>query len=141
MKSATVKRPRLALPEVCVLGMTGQNAGALAGQHLVAVVIAAVGQHRDLLASGRVSRLAAHRGQLGPVAADIGDLVRDDQMVLGIDGDLHVVADDAGALAAGRHRAGVGIGQGDLLVGRGLDLLSIVLEGLHLPRAGRRSSP
>ena len=57
----------------------------------------------------------------------------DDQMVLGIDSDLHVVPDDAGALAAGRHRAGIGIGQGDLFVGRGLDLLTNLLEGLHLP--------
>ena len=30
------------------LGDAGQNSAALAGQHLVAVVIAAVGQHRDL---------------------------------------------------------------------------------------------
>ena len=50
--------------------------------------------------------------------------MRDDQMVLGIDGDLHIVADNASALAAGRHRAGVGIGQGDLFVGRGLNLLA-----------------
>ena len=81
----------------------------------------------------RIARLAAHRGQLRPVAADIGHLVRDDQMVLGVDGDLHVVADDARALAAGRHRPGVGVGQGDLLVGRCLDLLFHLLEGLHLP--------
>ena len=57
----------------------------------------------------------------------------DDQMVLGIDSDLHVVPDDAGAQAAGRHRAGIGIGQGNLFVGRGLDLLTNLLEGLHLP--------
>ena len=37
-------------------------------------------------------------------------------MVLGIDGDLHVESDDAGATAARRHRAAVGIGQRDLLV-------------------------
>jgi hypothetical protein len=70
---------------------------------------------------------------LRPVAANIGDLVRDDQMVLGIDGHLDIVADDAGALAAGRHRPGVGIGQGDLSVRRSLDLLAHLLEGLHLP--------
>ncbi|VIO78438.1 hypothetical protein CI41S_62790 [Bradyrhizobium ivorense] len=39
-------------------------------------------------------------------------------MVLGVDGNLHIVADDAGATAAGCHRAAVGIGQGDLLIGR-----------------------
>ena len=67
-----------------------------------------------------------------PVAADVGDLVRDDQMVLGIDGHLNIVADDTGALAAGRHRTGIGIGQGDLFVGRGFDLSAHLLERLHL---------
>jgi hypothetical protein len=70
---------------------------------------------------------------LRPIVADIGHLMRDDQMVLGIDGDLHIVADNASALAAGRHRAGVGIGQRDLFVGRGLNLLANLPEGLHLP--------
>ena len=44
-----------------------------------------------------------------------------------------LVADDAGALAAGRHRPGVGIGQGNLLVGRCIHLPSHLPEGLHLP--------
>jgi hypothetical protein len=39
-------------------------------------------------------------------------------MMLGIDGDLHVVADDAGTAPAGCHRTAVGMGQGDLLVRR-----------------------
>ena len=67
------------------------------------------------------------------VVADIGHLVRDDQMMLGVDGHLDVVADDAGALAAGGHRTGIRIGQGDLLVGCGLDLPSHLFERLHLP--------
>jgi hypothetical protein len=54
-------------------------------------------------------------------------------MVLGVDGDLNIVADNARALAAGRHRTGVGIGQGNLLVGRFLDLPLHRLQGLHLP--------
>ena len=36
-------------------------------------------------------------------------------------------------LPGGRHRAGIGIGQGDLFVGRGLNLLANLPEGLHLP--------
>ena len=96
------------------LGDDRYNARALAGQHLVAVVIASVGQHRDLLASAcrksRAFRLMAVK-RLRPIAADIGHVMGDDQMVLGIDGDLHIVADNASALAAGRHRAGIGIGQ------------------------------
>jgi hypothetical protein len=43
--------------------------------------------------------------------------------VLGIDGDLRIVADNASALTAGRHRTGIEIGQGDLFVGRGLNLV------------------
>src|SRR5947207_13702917 len=46
-------------------------------------------------------------------------------MMLGIDSNLHVVADDAGTAAAGRHRTAVGIGQRDLLVGRGKHLLLV----------------
>ena len=49
-----------------------------------------------------------------------------------IDGHLNIVADDTGALAAGRHRAGIGIGQGNLVVGRGFDLSVHLLERLHL---------
>ncbi len=48
-------------------------------------------------------------------------------MVLGIDGDLDILADNAGVLAGGRHRAGIGIGQGDLFIGRDLDLLALEL--------------
>src|SRR6476660_5533789 len=46
---------------------------------------------------------------------------------------LHIVADNASALTAGRHRAGIGIDQGDLFVGRGLNLLANLAEGVHLP--------
>jgi hypothetical protein len=41
--------------------------------------------------------------------------MHDDEMVLGIDGGLHVVADNPGVLAAGRHGARIWIGQRDLL--------------------------
>jgi hypothetical protein len=37
--------------------------------------------------------------------------MRDDQMMLGVDGDLEVVAYDARASAARRHRTGIRIGQ------------------------------
>ena len=56
-------------------------------------------------------------GQMGimsghaPVMAILRDIVRDDQVMLGIDGDLHVVTDHPGAATAGRHGAGVRIGQ------------------------------
>ena len=71
-------------------------------------------------------------GELRSVRADVGHLMGDNQMMLGIDCDLDVVADDARAPAAGRHRAGIGIGQRDLLV-RGR-------QHLRLERSRRRIS-
>jgi hypothetical protein len=52
-----------------------------------------------------VWRLCAegHRDELRSVMTDIGHFVRNNQVVLDIDGGLHVVANDSGALAAGRH--------------------------------------
>ena len=56
-------------------------------------------------------RLLRHGGELRAIRADVGHLVRDDQVVLRLDRHLHVVADDAGAAAARCHRARVGIGE------------------------------
>ena len=78
--------------------------------------------------------------KLRPVGADVGHLMRDDQVMLGVDGDLHIVADDAGAAAAGRHRAGIGIGQRDLLVRRGQHLHLEIRKPLHLAPSASRSS-
>ena len=47
------------------------------------------------------------------------------------DGHLHIVADNARAASARRHRAAVGIGQRDLLIGRGAPS-----EGLHVLQDG-----
>src|SRR3982074_1862422 len=47
--------------------------------------------------------------------------------------DLHVVPDDAGTAPTRRHRAGVRIGERDLLVGRGEHLFLDRREALHLP--------
>jgi hypothetical protein len=45
--------------------------------------------------------------------------MRNNQMKLGVDGNLNIVADDARAATAGRHRVGIRIGQRYLLVRRG----------------------
>ena len=58
--------------------------------------------------------------------------MRDDQMMCGVDGNLDVVANDTGATAAGRHRAGIRIGQRYLLVRCGEHLHLENLEPLHL---------
>src|SRR5207302_3553214 len=115
MKSCRVKKPRLAPLDVRVLGTTGATP-VPSGQDLVTAEIAAVGQGSDLLATWGVLCLERHGRKLMTVVSLIGHLVGDDQMVLGFDGDLHIVADRGGTLAAGRHRSGVGIGQRDLLV-------------------------
>src|SRR5580700_2117299 len=73
-----------------------QTQAATDGEREVRLVY--VGQHRDLLASACLAGLPAHGGQLRPIAADIGHVMGDDQMLLGIDGDLRIVADNASAL-------------------------------------------
>src|SRR5215471_16573039 len=46
------------------LWYTGQHAGVLACQYLIAVEIAPIGQHRDLLVSRRLLRPERHRYEL-----------------------------------------------------------------------------
>src|SRR5215469_9126531 len=54
--------------------------------------------------------------------------MRDDQMVFTVHRRLHVVADDACAATAGRHRARVRISQGHLLIGCSRKLLADTFE-------------
>src|SRR5215212_10000454 len=64
--------------------------------------VEAVGNARLQMATDQLAlppAPAAPCGQLVFVVADVGDLVRDDQMVFGIHNPLHVVADPAGAFA------------------------------------------
>jgi hypothetical protein len=57
--------------------------------------------------------------------------VRYNQMMLGVDGHLHVVAHNARASAACGHRTGIGIGKRYLLVRRGQHLHIECLQPLH----------
>ena len=111
---------------------TGQHPGVLAGQDLIAIEIAPISQDSDLLVSGRLLRLERHRHELCSVLADIGHFVRHDQVVLDVDGGLHVVAEDAGSAPAGGHGPRIRIGQRHLLVGHVLNRLLHLLQGLHL---------
>src|SRR6516225_1396085 len=97
MKSCPVNRPRLALPDQC-LWHTGQHAGILACQYLIAVEIAPISQNSDLLVSCRLLRPECHRYELCSIMAQISHLLRHDQVVLDVDGGLHIVTDDAAAL-------------------------------------------
>ena len=75
-------------------------------------------------------------GELRSVGSVVGYLMHDDQMMVGLDGNLDVVANDAGTAAAGRHRTRIGIGQRDLLVrgGEHLHLEKLKTPHLHLQR-------
>ena len=76
-------------------GQSDRDACLLARQNLGAVEIAAVRDDIEVLRLQRVFRPLGHAGELRTVIADVGHLMRDDQMMLGIDGYLNVVADDA----------------------------------------------
>src|SRR5437879_386196 len=128
MKSCRVKKPRLAPLDVRVLGTIGATPRTFAREDLVAVEVAAVGHGGDLVAARGLLCLERHGRKLLAVVPLISHLVRHDQMVLRVDGDLHVVADRGSAFATGCHRSGVGIGQRDLLVGRVLNRLLPLLR-------------
>ena len=66
---------------------------------------------RERIAADTLARLFGHFRELITVMADVGDFMRHDQVVPCIDRGLHVVADNPGALATGRHRPRVGIGK------------------------------
>src|SRR6266853_4695864 len=113
-------------------GQRDRDARPLARQDLRTVEVAAVG---DDIAAFRLQRrlcFLGHARELGPVSADVGHPMRDDELMLRVDSGLHVVADDSGASAAGRRRARVGICLRDLTVRcgehrttkRGADLLA-----------------
>lgn len=70
--------------------------------------------------------------QPGPVVADVGDFVRHDQVMLRVDGGLHVVAHQARAFGLRDHRARVGVGSGELTLGQLLQLHFGLIELTHL---------
>ncbi len=59
-------------------------------------------------------------------------VVGDDQVMLALDGGLDVVADDLAAPTGRGHGPGVRVGQGDLIVGCGVDLRFHGLQLRHL---------
>jgi len=71
----------------------------LACQDLFTLEITPVRQRRELRGSERITRVLGHRGQMRAVVADVADLVRHDQMMLGVHCRLEVVANHAGAAA------------------------------------------
>ena len=87
----------------------GNDAVVFTGLEFLAAVVAAIGHHAQFLyREGRLG-LLRHAGELTPVTADVGDLVRHDQVMPGIDCRLHVVAHQTAPAMI--HRAGIGVGQ------------------------------
>lgn len=107
----------------------------MARQDFFAFEIPSVCDRRELLDPHDPSRLLGHGAQLIAIAPVVRDLVRHDQMVLRVDRCLHVVADHSAA--AGFHRAGIGIGQGDLFVRCFVELYLDSLEFPELSFQGR----
>lgn len=71
------------------------DAGVFIRRYLFPVEVAAVCDRFEYVHSKRLFGLRGHPRKLRAVAADVRDVVRNDQMVLGIDGGLDVVADDS----------------------------------------------
>jgi len=98
------------------LGKVTVYSRPIAGQDLLAVPVTAVSDSVELVHLQNSLGLLAHGSKLSPITAIVDDLMRHDEVVLGLDRHLHVVADDPGAAPAGRHRAGIRVRQRDLLV-------------------------
>jgi len=82
------------------------------------------------LVASSVAFVSLPMRELRPVGSDVSYLVRDDQMMLGVDGDLRV---DTGASSTRRHRAGIRIGERYLLIWSSQHLRLATFKTVHLP--------
>ena len=99
------------------LGQRDRDARFLARQNLLAVEVAAIGDGIEVLHFQRRLRPLGHGRKLRPVVTDVGHLMRDDQMMLGVDRDLDVVADEYRSLGRSSPSSGNWlVRQRDLLV-------------------------
>ena len=83
------------------------DAGLLAGLDILDLEIASVGHDRDPLDSEKLFCRFGGLGQQTHIHNLVGDLLLDDQLVLRVDGDLHIVAD--GNMGMRRHRSAVAV--------------------------------
>ena len=74
-----------------------------AGNDFLAFVVTFVGNNIELVDAECITCLVGHVRQGIAVRSDIGDLVCNDQMVLGINRTLHIVANDTGMPAGDCH--------------------------------------
>jgi hypothetical protein len=75
------------------------------------------------------------------VDSDVSYLVRDDQMMLGVDDNLRVVTHDTGDSSTRRHRAGIRIGERYLLIWSSQHLRLATFKTVHLLPSNYRAPP
>ena len=102
------------------MGTYGNAAGLLAGLDVLGLEVAAVGDDVDGLDVQNLAGRFCGLRQKPHVDDLVGHRLLDDQLVLGVDGDLDVVAD--ADLGMRGHGAAVGIGQRDLVLAGSLEL-------------------
>ena len=119
----------------CRLGHDGRNASLVAGKHFFPIEVSPIGNHREVLNGHGRAGMRCHRRQLIPIGADIGHLVRHDEVVFCIHRRLYVVAHDTGSPRL--HRTGIGVGQGNLFVGCRRETDFHLLQFFHLRLQGR----
>src|SRR5205085_2222282 len=90
----------------------------LAGGDFLALEVTPVGESLDGFGIECVACPLSHRSQVTFVDADVGHLVCDDEMMLDVDGVLHIVTDGVGAVALRRHGTRIRIGERDLRLAR-----------------------
>src|SRR5690349_18391045 len=108
------------------------NAGLLTGKDAFTVEVTAVGDDIEARRLKRHFRLLGHMRELRPVGSDVSYLVRDDQMMLGVDDNLRVVTHDTGDSSTRRHRAGIRIGERYLLIWSSQHLRLATFKTVHL---------
>jgi hypothetical protein len=77
------------------LGQRDRNPGLFACQDFLTFKVAPIRNNVQVIAAQRGFCRLRHRRQLRSVGTDVGDLVRDNQMVRGVDRTLHIVGDHA----------------------------------------------
>src|SRR5579863_5043316 len=114
------------------LGQGDCNASLFAGQYLLSVEVATIGDRIELVHFEHFFGLLRHPSKLSPVVAYVYDLVRNNQMVFSVHRDLDIVADDTRSASAGGHRTGIWIGERYLLIWRVAHLCIKHFQPAHL---------
>jgi hypothetical protein len=75
----------------------------LAAKNFIALLVAAIGKHRQFLFADSVPRHLRHSCQLGSVMSEVDDVMRNDHVTLEVYSGLYVVANHSRAAPTGCH--------------------------------------